>query len=167
MAKPLTLLTHQKAKFEWTPIPHTAFLMLKESVAQAPILCYLDPTERYIVYTDASIAFLLHTFMDIQKKWSTTQQEAFGMYYAVTKWNYCLHGTEGTVHNDHKLLARFINGKNTNNKVNRWGLEFTTYNITFKWIWGARNKAAGSLSRLVELPHETSHSSDALCHQPW
>ena len=45
IAKPLTLLTHQKAKFEWTPIHHTAFLTLKESVAQAPILCYLDPTK--------------------------------------------------------------------------------------------------------------------------
>ena len=35
MAKPLTLLTCQKANFEWTPICHTAFLMLKESVTQA------------------------------------------------------------------------------------------------------------------------------------
>ena len=43
MTKPLTLLTHQKAKFEWTPIHHTAFLMLKESVTQAPILHYSDP----------------------------------------------------------------------------------------------------------------------------
>ena len=54
MAKLLTLLTHQKAKFEWTTIHHTAFLTLKESVIQAPILCYLDPTKQYIVYTDAS-----------------------------------------------------------------------------------------------------------------
>ena len=38
--------------------------------------------------------------------------------------------------NDHKLLARFLNGKNANNKVNRWGLELATYNITFKWISG-------------------------------
>ena len=45
MAKPLTLLTHQKAKFEWTPIHHTAFLTLKESVTQAPILGYPDPTK--------------------------------------------------------------------------------------------------------------------------
>ena len=48
MAKPLTLLTHQKAKFEWTPIHHTAFLTLEESVIQAPILHYLDPTHRCI-----------------------------------------------------------------------------------------------------------------------
>ena len=45
MAKPLALLTHQKAKFEWTPAPHTAFLMLKDAVTQAPILHYPDPTK--------------------------------------------------------------------------------------------------------------------------
>ena len=54
MTKPLTLLTHQKAKFEWTPIHHTAFLTLKESVTPAPILCYPDLTKQYIGYTDAS-----------------------------------------------------------------------------------------------------------------
>ena len=36
------LLTHQKAEFEWTPIHHTAFLTLKESVTQTPILHYPD-----------------------------------------------------------------------------------------------------------------------------
>ena len=46
-------------------------------------------------------------------------------------------------------LAQFLNGKNTNNKVNRWSLELATYNITFKWISGAKNKAADCLSRLV------------------
>ena len=30
MAKPLTLLTHQQAKFEWTSTHHTAFLTLKQ-----------------------------------------------------------------------------------------------------------------------------------------
>ena len=86
MAKPLTLSTHQQAKFEWTPPHHTALLTLKESVIQAPILCYLDPMKHYIVYTSTSddgcgaqlsqehdgtefpIAFLSHTFMDIQRK---------------------------------------------------------------------------------------------------
>ena len=36
--------------------------------------------------------------------------------------------------NDYTPLARFLNGKNANNKVNRWGLELATYNITFEWI---------------------------------
>ena len=69
----------------------------------------------------------------------------------ITKWNYYLQGTDITVKNDHKPLAKFLNGKNANNKVNRWSLELATYNITFEWISGAKSKAADYLSWLVEL----------------
>ena len=34
-------------------------------------------------------------------------------------------------------------------------MELATYNITFKWISGAINKAAKCLSRLVKLPNNT------------
>ena len=172
ITKPLILLTHQQAKFEWTPTHHNAFLTLKKSVIQTPILHYPNLKKHYIVYTDASddacgaqlsqkhdgtefpIAFLSHTFTDTQWKWSTTEQEAYGVYYTVTKWNYHLQGTEIIVCNDHKPLARFLNGKNVNNKVNRSGLELATYNITFEWISGAGNKTADCLSHLVELPQD-------------
>ena len=96
---------------------------------QALILCYPNPNKRYIIYTDASddacgvqlsqeynatefsIAFLSHTFTETQRKWSTTKQEAHGIYYAVTKWNYYLQGADIIVQNDHKPLAKFLNGK--------------------------------------------------------
>ena len=68
----------------------------------------------------------------------------------VTKWNYYLQGIDIIVINEHKPLAKFLNGKNANNKVNRWSLELATYNITFEWISGAKNKAANCLSWLVE-----------------
>ena len=38
--------------------------------------------------------------------------------------------------------------------MHRWGLELATYNISFKWIPGAHNKAADCLSCLVELPED-------------
>ena len=65
-----------------------------------------------------------------------------------------LQGGEVIVCNDHKPLARFLNGKNYSNKVNRWGLEVATYNIIFEWISEARNKAADCLSWLGELPQD-------------
>ena len=136
MVKPLKLLIHQKATFEWTPVHLTAFYAKGFSYASTYLL--LSRSKKcYIVYTDASddacgaqlsqehdgmefpIAFLSHTFMDIQRKWSTTEQEAYRVYYAVTKWNYYLQGAEVIIHNDHKPLARFLNGKNANNIVNR------------------------------------------------
>ena len=168
----MILLTHQQPKFKWTPTNHSAFLTLKESVIQAQILHHPNPKKCYIVYTDTSddacgaqlsqehdgtefpIAFLSCTFTDTQWKWSTTEQEAYSVYYAVMKWNYYLQGAEMIACNDHKPLARFLNEKNANNKVNRWGLELATYNITFKWISGAHNKAADCLSHLVELPQD-------------
>ena len=149
------------------PDHQTAFEHLKNAIVQAPILHYPNPNKAYIVYTDAlddacraqlsqehdgtefPVAFLSHTFSETQCKWSTTEQEAFGVYYAITKWNYYLQGANIIVRNDHKPLARFLNGKNANNKVNRWSLELATYNITFEWISGAKNKAADCLSRLV------------------
>ena len=94
---------------------HIAFLHLKEEIIQAPILHYPDPDKRYIIYTDTSddacraqlsqehdgmefpVAFLSHTFTETQRKWTTTEQEAYGIYYAITKWNYYLQGTDITV----------------------------------------------------------------------
>ena len=133
---------------------------------EAPILHYADPSKYYILYTDASddasgvllsqehngeelpISFLVHAFTDTQQEWSTTEQEAYHVYYAVAKWNYYLQGSDIAVCNDHKPLQKFLNGKNAKkkNKVIRWSLELTTYNITFAWIPDAFNKAAVCLA---------------------
>ena len=102
--------------------------------------------------TEFPVAFLSHTFTDTQRRWSTPKQEAYGIYFAIKKWNYYLQGADIVVRNDHKPLAQFLNGKNENTKIKRWGLELASYNIMFKWISGARNKATDCLSRLVELP---------------
>ena len=103
IARPLTLLTCHKAKFKWTPAHHTAFMTLKEAIIQTPILHYPGPAKKCIVYTDTSdnvcgaqlsqehgwskfpVAFLCHTFTETQRKWSTPGQEAYGVYYAITK----------------------------------------------------------------------------------
>ena len=148
---------------------------------EAPILHYPDPSKCYIVNTDASdeacrtllsqehdsqelpVAFLSHTFTDTQQKWSTTEQEASGIYYVVTKWNYYLQGSDIVVHSDQKPLQKFLNGKNTNNNVNRLSLELATYNITFEWISGAHNKVDDCLSWLVDVK-DTPAASTASIH---
>ena len=165
IAKPLTMLTCMDVKFEWKETHHCAFMKLKDAIIQAPILRYPDTTKPYIVYTDASddafraqlsqmhneaeflVAFLSHMFTDTQWRWSTPEQEAYRIYFTIKKWNYYLQGADIIVRNDHKPLAWFLNGKNENMKmkINRWGLELASYNITFKWISGVKNKAADCL----------------------
>ena len=171
IAKPLTLLTHQQMKFEWTPAHHEAFLKLKESIIQAPILCYLNPNKMFIVYTDASddacsypritmvqsfqLPFSHTLFQEHKENVAQLNKKPYGVYYAIIKWNYYLQGADIIVRNAQKPLTKIWNGKNANNKVNRWGLELAAYNITFEWISGAHNKAADCLSCLVEFPQDT------------
>ena len=94
------------------PEHHAAFLHLKEAIVRAPILHYPNPEKKYIVYMDASddacgaqlsqvnngiefpVAFLSHTFTETQWKWSTTEQEAYSVYYTITKWSYYLQGAD-------------------------------------------------------------------------
>ena len=103
IAKPLTMLTRMDIKFEWKETHHCTFMKLKDAIIQTPILRYPDTTKPYIVYTDASdnacraqlsqihnetkfpVAFLLHTFTDTQQRWSTPEQEAYGIYFAIKK----------------------------------------------------------------------------------
>ena len=172
IAKPLTMLTHMDIKFEWKETHHCAFMKLKDAIIQAPILRYLDTTKPYIMYMDASndacgaqlsqmhneaefpVAFLLHMFTDTQQRWSTPEQEAYRIYFTIKKWNYYLQGADIIIRNDHKPLAWFLNRKNENTKINRWGLELASYNIMFEWISGAKNKAADCLLQLMELPEK-------------
>ena len=157
------MLTQQQVKFEWTAVHYTAFLHLKEAIIQAAILHYPDCNKKYIVHTDASddacrallsqehngtefpIAFMSHTFTETQKKMEHNQTG--GLWSLLHHhWNYYIQGADITVKNNHKPLAWFLNGKNANNKVNRWSLELATYSITLEWISGAQNKAADCLS---------------------
>ena len=160
IAKPLTLLTKQQVKFEWTPGHQEAFMKLKDSIIQAPILCYPNPSKKYFIYTDTSD--------DACRANTGTQWHGISNHFPVSHflrnpekveydwarglWSllchnqmYYLQGADNTVRNDNKPLVKFLNGENANNKVNRWGLELATYNITFKWISGAKNKTADCL----------------------
>ena len=49
-----------------------------------------------------------HTLLEIQRKWSMTEQEAYEVYYAITKWDYYLQGADVIVRNDHKPLTTFF-----------------------------------------------------------
>ena len=90
-------------------------------------------------------------FTDTQWKWSTMEQEAYGIYYVVMKWNFNIQGSDIVGHNNHKHLQKSLNGKNANNKVNRWSLDHATDNIIFEWISVAHNKASACLSQLVDV----------------
>ena len=52
IAIPMTLLTRQQVKFEWTPAHHEAFLNLKDSIIRHQFYDTPTPARGYIAYTD-------------------------------------------------------------------------------------------------------------------
>ena len=54
ISQPFTKLTHHNVVFEWTDQCSKAFNHLHELLMEYPILRYPDPTQSYILYTDAS-----------------------------------------------------------------------------------------------------------------
>ena len=62
IAKPLTLLTRQQVKFEWTLEHQAAFVHLKDAIVQAPF--YITPTPtKLTLYTRMLLMMLVeHNF---------------------------------------------------------------------------------------------------------
>ena len=81
MAKPLTFIT----KPSLNRLQHTIqpYMDASEDARGAQLSQEYNGAE-------FPIAFLSHTFTETQRKWSTPEQDAYGVYYAITKWNYCL-----------------------------------------------------------------------------
>ena len=51
-------------------------------------------------------------------------------------------------------MAKFLNGKNANNKVNNWDWNLQLITLPSSGYQEPKGKAADCLSRLVELPHD-------------
>ena len=104
IAKPLTLLTRQQVKFDWTSGTSRGLYTFEKKPLfrhqSSTTLFQTKPTSYTQMLltmpvgaqlsqehdgTKFPVAFLSHTFSETQHKWSTTEQEAFGVYYAITQ----------------------------------------------------------------------------------
>jgi hypothetical protein len=118
-----TLLHGAKSKkqvIQWTDEGRKAFEDLKNAVANAPMLRFLQPSGKITLYTDAStygcggmltqeqesetgvmreypIMFVSKVFSAVQKRWATCEQEMFGVYYCIKKLHYLIGGRKFTV----------------------------------------------------------------------
>ena len=167
----MTKLTRKDVKFEWTDECQIGFDYLKTGLAEALILTYPAPSNRYVVFTDASnqataavltqeytgedgetkemaIAYLSVQLFDTQFKWSIVVKEGYAIYCAVKKWRHYLEDVEILLKSNAKSLQKFLAGRTDNIKLDRWSLELQGRNIQVEHIPGHTNKAADCLSWL-------------------
>ena len=173
MARELTRLTKKGEEFEWTTKCEQSFQLLKEYLLKAPILKYPDPQKEYFLYTDASnyayagiltqnidgtdhpITYVSGLFRGSQCRWAAMTKEAYAIYMSIKKLNFYLDMAKVTIRSDHLPLEKFLKKATLNSKVNNWAVELEDQNISFKFIPGAKNVLADTMSRLIEIDGTT------------
>ena len=150
ISRPLTKLTRHDVKFKWTEQCTKAFNHLRELLMEYPILMYLDPAQRYILYTDASgigwsgvsmqehedekgkvkhhpICYVSGQFRRSQLNWAALTKEAYAIYMAVKRLSFYVMDADITIRSDHLPLKKFLNKQTMNSKVNNWAVELEQF----------------------------------------
>jgi len=120
IAAPLTDLTKDNYKFEWTHRQHAAFVTLKEALSTAPVLRLPDFNLTFIVVTDASmiavggvlmqndgegerpIAYESRKLNDAESRYPVHEQELLAIIICLRTWSCYFEGMRFIIRTDHK-----------------------------------------------------------------
>ncbi len=162
--------------FSWATAQNEALNEVKRVLLDDRQLYHLVAGVETRLYTDASsagvggvltqvingklvpICYFSHALSKTQARWSTYEQEAFGVVYCVKKAGNMLRGQKFTVYTDHRNLL-YIEGS-VNPKVTRWRIMLSQYDFDVQHIAGTSNGVADALSRLVVHAAEVQPSHE-------
>jgi transposase InsO family protein len=156
--------TKKQHVLAWDAEAESAYESVKTAVDELPKLFFEDPSLPIFVQTDAShygigaymfqlapdgkhrpICFLSKTLSKEQRRWGIPDKEAYGIFFAVKRWNHLLRDRHFVLQTDHKNLA-YINYEGTA-KVRRWKMLLQEYDFEIEYIKGEDNPVADSFSR--------------------
>ena len=173
----------------WTDDSLGAFNKIRTLIAEAPTLYFLDSTLPIILECDASdkgigavlfqegpsssdqdsgerrrqvIAYVSKAFNGPSTRWSTSEKEAFAIYYSIRKLRHYLLGNTFTVRTDHRNLL-FVDNTEVP-KIQRWQLKIQEFDFNIQHIPGSTNCVADSLSRLCAAQSVSGKDAIAQFH---
>ena len=152
------------------------------------ILCYLDPNQGYILYTDASgigwsgvlmqehtddkgksknhpICYISGQFRGSQLNWAALTKEAYAIYMVVRRLSFYMTDADVTIKSDHLPLKKFLNKQTMNSKVNNWAVELEQFRLHLEWIPGSQNLIADSLSHLIDMVPDAQQPEEIKDHE--
>ena len=153
----------------WTKEADTAFLDIKEALAQAALLSHPKPDAPTCIVTDASniavgavlqqlidgawcpISFFSKKLQPSETRYSTFDRELLAVYLAIKHFRHFVEGREFHVRTDHKPLT-FALGTRSDRHTPRQmrQLDFISqFTSDLRHIKGSENSAADALSRMA------------------
>ncbi|XP_072179722.1 LOW QUALITY PROTEIN: uncharacterized protein [Diadema setosum] len=169
VALPLTNLTRKGRPGDvvWGPEEESAFVKLKECLANPPVLRLPDFEKTFMLKVDASdsglgavlmqehdgdefpLAYASKKLLPREQRYSTVEKECLAIVWAVRKFDYYLFGRVFEIHTDHKPLTYLQTKKSTNKRIMRWSMCLQEYRFRLVSIKGSENRAADLMSRLL------------------
>ena len=165
IAAPITELTKEKVKFDWTSAHQKAFVTLKNAMQVAPVLVLPDPKLPYVIHTDASsyaigavlmqdqgkgfqpIAFLSKKMLPAETRYPVHEQELLAIIHALSSWRHYLYGVKFKVMTDHHSLRYFKTQPVLSGRQSRWKDVIANFDFDIEYIKGELNPVADGLSR--------------------
>ena len=116
---PLTHLTSDKNKWEWTNVHQRSFDLIKKVLSRETLLAYPDFSKPFEIHTDASdyqlglvisqnnkpIAFYSRKLNPAQTRYTTTEKELLAIVETLKEFKNILLGQQLRIYTDHKNLT--------------------------------------------------------------
>ncbi|GKB17028.1 putative reverse transcriptase domain-containing protein [Tanacetum coccineum] len=128
IAKPMTMLTQKKVKFDWSDKAETTFQLIKQKLCSAPILALPEGSCN-------------------TPKIQDNAAEWFGRCANAKRKGDCLRITTTEVFTDHKSLQHILDQKELNMRQRRWLELLSDYDCEIRYHPGKANVVADALSR--------------------
>ncbi|XP_063780792.1 uncharacterized protein LOC134928708 [Pseudophryne corroboree] len=164
---------HEPFGERWNIQCEDAFQKLKQSLTEAPVLAYADPSLPYTVHIDASyeglggilyqapdnrlkpISYVSRGLSGSEKNYPVHKLEFLALKWAIVdKFHDYLYGVPFTVHTDNNPLTYIQTTAKLDATGHRWLAALSNYNFTIKYKPGVSNQDADALSR---MPHREVH----------
>lgn len=137
------------------------------ALAQLPSLKAPDFTLPFEIYTDASevgisavlvqiqdgvpypVAYYSRKLLDRESRYSTVEKELLAIMAALDHYHVYVGFGPVTVHSDHRPLVWLRQCTTANQRVLRWALALSEYDLQVEHIKGSENVLADLLSRQI------------------
>jgi hypothetical protein len=177
VSAPLNRLKRKGAVFQWSDEQSSAFLQLKRSLANPPVLCLPDFQKEFHVYVDASqvalgavlnqsvdgelkpVAYASRTLNEHERNLPSYELECMSCCWAVEKFRSYLQFKTFHLYTDNNALTWLFKHPKQLGKVGRMVLKLSAFRFVIHHVRGQQNCVADCLSRPTESGATASHIS--------
>ncbi|XP_023816251.1 uncharacterized protein LOC111948290 [Oryzias latipes] len=173
----LRKLTHKDCEWSWNKQHEDAFIKLKGTITNAPVLKYYSPEEELTVQCDASdtglgaalmqngkpIAFASRALTQTERGYAQIEKEFLALVFSMEKFHQFTYGRKVTVQSDHKPLENIVKKPllSAPKRLQRMMLRIQKYDVDVVYVPGKDMLLADTLSRAYLPEHSSCGSVEA------